>query len=90
MQLWINMNKCDDELIAPGSPNNGIKGCGNVHRTTGCMSDMVSQKLGQTNSRTYPILDALYISHILLADYVLGIDLLTNTEPIELDNKLFS
>ena len=47
-------------------------------------------KIGQTNSRAYPILDALYISHILLADYVLGIDLLTNTEPIELDNKLFS
>ena len=84
------MNKCDDELIAPGSPNNGIKGCGNMHRTTGCTYDMVSQKIGQTNSGTYSILDVLYISHILLADYVLGIDLLTNTKAVELGNKLFS
>ena len=74
------MNKCDDELIAPGSPNNGIKGCGNMHRTTGCTYDMVSQKIGQTNSRKYPILDALYLSHMLQAD------LFTNTELIELDD----
>ena len=30
----FDTNKCDDEWIA-GSANNGIKGCGNVHRTTG-------------------------------------------------------
>ena len=71
----IDMNKCDDELIA-GSANNRIKGCGNVHRTV-C----------PTWCPKHTLVKFRKITLMLLADYVFCFGLLTNTKP-KLTNQL--
>ena len=67
MQLWINMNKCDNELNASGFTNKGIKGCGNVlYRATGSYMAYMRPRKNGSRFKKIPFLDVLYASHIIL------------------------